>query len=105
MIFYCPFSSTFSTCGKSSRIGVNFDIQYYSGGIRSTRARIRISTLLIDRNDSGAVNFVLGNIVSSKALENIFANILKMRILISFHMCYILLYLDIKIIQYRRRFW
>lgn len=39
------------THGKSTWIiGVNFDIQYY-GGIRFTRARIRISPLLIDRND------------------------------------------------------
>lgn len=78
---FITLSSTFSTRGKSPQIiGVNSDIQYYSGGIRTTRMRIRINTLLIDRNDSG-VNFAPGNIVFSKVLENTFANILKIRIL------------------------
>lgn len=76
----------FRVRGKSSRIiGVNFDIRYYSSGIHFTCARIHISAFLIDRNDSEVVNFVLGNIAFSKVLENIFANILEIRILTLFN--------------------
>jgi len=61
------FIARFRVCTQpaENRLDINHDIQYYSG-IRSTRARIRISAFLIVRNDSGVVNFVLGNIEQKK---------------------------------------
>jgi len=62
MIFIARFRVR--TQPAENRLDINHDIQYYSGKIRSMRARI--SAFLIVRNDSGMVNFALGNIEQKK---------------------------------------
>jgi len=66
MIFIARFRVR--TQPAENRLDTNHDIQYYSGRIRSIRARIRISAFLIVRNDSGVVNFV-GNIEQKKRIK------------------------------------